>query len=680
MAHREDIRTGWFRRLLADRTGNTLAIVAAALVPITAMIGSGLDMSRAYMAKSRMQSACDAASLAARRVMKDDELTSNVEETGERFFDFNFPQGTYQTQNFEPTITRPTSGVVRIDASTRIPTTVMRLFGFTTLPLSVSCDASLNFVNTDVVLVLDVTGSMNNPVDGTRKIEALQDAVMALYDELAPVQAQLKTQGLRLRYGIVPYSSTVNVGRLIYAKDASYIRSSTPYQSRVANYGTTASYNSYAPTSVSSWEYYNNSSGAGSSNPTSYTRTTSQCQTWVQSAATNGGGPAPTATTSTSYRGSSSSSGYVASSDWGWSGAPTTTGTNRSCRRWKTVTTTTYDSTPLYSFTNWTYKQVSLDTSNFKKPGETTTLAIDAPTTLATSPGASLDMQQLASASASATKQSVSWNGCIEERDTVNTITPTSGFTIPSGANDLNINLIPNSDATRWRPMLPESVYTRTAGSTSATVTGNTSTSGWIMNNAASSGYYACPAEARRLTEWTREDLDDYMGTLQPIGGTYHDIGMIWGARLISTSGIFADGCEEYNGMPCNRHIIFMTDGAQTAYCNVYSAYGVERNDMRVRGSTQCTSDSYNAATGIPTNTTTQELLARHQQRFNMICNATKNMNTSIWVVAFDTALSTNLTNCATNANQASTIASRDQLIEKFRQIGNQIGALRLTK
>ena len=53
MAHREDIRTGWFRRLLADRTGNTLAIVAAALVPITAMIGSGLDMSRAYMAKSR---------------------------------------------------------------------------------------------------------------------------------------------------------------------------------------------------------------------------------------------------------------------------------------------------------------------------------------------------------------------------------------------------------------------------------------------------------------------------------------------------------------------------------------------------------------------------------------------------------------------------------------------------
>jgi len=28
----------------------------------------------------------------------------------------------------------------------------MRLFGFTTLPLSVTCDASLNFVNTDIML------------------------------------------------------------------------------------------------------------------------------------------------------------------------------------------------------------------------------------------------------------------------------------------------------------------------------------------------------------------------------------------------------------------------------------------------------------------------------------------------------------------------------------------------
>ncbi|MAH16075.1 MAG: pilus assembly protein TadG, partial [Sphingomonadaceae bacterium] len=82
-------------RLRRNERGNVLAIVGAALVPLTIMIGSGIDLSRAYMAKAKMQSACDAASLAARRVMKDDQLTEAVRATGLEFFFFNYPQGLY---------------------------------------------------------------------------------------------------------------------------------------------------------------------------------------------------------------------------------------------------------------------------------------------------------------------------------------------------------------------------------------------------------------------------------------------------------------------------------------------------------------------------------------------------------------------------------------------------------
>ncbi len=81
----------------------------------------------------------------------------------------------------------------------------MHMFGFNTLPLSVTCDASLNFVNTDVMLVLDVTGSMAEDVNGNstsntanQKIQALRDAVLALYDTLTPIQTQLQANGLRL--------------------------------------------------------------------------------------------------------------------------------------------------------------------------------------------------------------------------------------------------------------------------------------------------------------------------------------------------------------------------------------------------------------------------------------------------------------------------------------------------
>ena len=91
-------------------------------------------------------------------------------------------------------MSKPEAGEIRIAADAKIPTVVMQMFGFSTLPVAVSCDASLNFVNTDIVLVLDVTGSMAESISGSTKIAALQDAVLALYDELAPTQAQLQAQ------------------------------------------------------------------------------------------------------------------------------------------------------------------------------------------------------------------------------------------------------------------------------------------------------------------------------------------------------------------------------------------------------------------------------------------------------------------------------------------------------
>lgn len=63
-----------------------------------------------------------------------------------------------------------------------------------------------------------------------------------------------------------------------------------------------------------------------------------------------------------------------------------------------------------------------------------------------------------------------------------------------------------------------------------------------------------------------------------------------------------------------------------------------------------------------------------------MACNAAKNLDTSVWVIAFDTALNANLTGCASNSSQASISSDSESLVERFRQIGNQIGALRLVK
>src|ERR1700730_15984892 len=87
----------WLRALRSDARGSTLAICAAAIIPLLLLMGSGLDMSRAYMAKLRLQQACDAGSLAGRRVMQADTLNATVTNEATKFFNFNFPQGAFQT-------------------------------------------------------------------------------------------------------------------------------------------------------------------------------------------------------------------------------------------------------------------------------------------------------------------------------------------------------------------------------------------------------------------------------------------------------------------------------------------------------------------------------------------------------------------------------------------------------
>ena len=314
--------------------------------------------------------------------------------------------------------------------------------------------------------------------------------------------------------------------------------------------------------------------------------------------AASGGGPPPAATWARAF-----SNNEAAGTDWGWPGAAdTTTGgsDNRmSCRRRYVETDTTYITD--YTSSGWSYEPESVNVSQFK---------LGNPVAIATSNNGRTDVAGLydpletAALGIGTSTTTVSWNGCIEERDTVNTINASSGYSIPTAAYDLQINLIPTDDATRWKPRFPQITYYRTAYNN---MTANTTTSGQLVDSATPNAlqYNACPSAAQRLTGMTRGDMQSYVNGLVANGYTYHDIGMIWGARLASNGGIFADSVDTYNGMPVSRHIIFMTDGDMNPTTPSYGAYGIEGMQKRVLGTAS-----------------TSEHEARHNQRFKMICNA----------------------------------------------------------
>jgi Flp pilus assembly protein TadG len=203
------------KRFARGERGNVLLMTAALLVPILAIIGSGIDMGRSYMTQLRLQQACDAGALAGRRAMAVGEYTTANKLVAEKMFNFNFPAGMYGTQNvsFTSKLEGPTDVVGTAKAT--LPTALMHIFGYDQFVLERTCGAKLEIANTDVMLVLDVTGSMNNETtfDGQKitRAAALILAAKVFVSELASAD---KGDGT-LRMGMVPYSNTVNVGHLL---------------------------------------------------------------------------------------------------------------------------------------------------------------------------------------------------------------------------------------------------------------------------------------------------------------------------------------------------------------------------------------------------------------------------------------------------------------------------------
>jgi len=646
-------------RLARDVAGNTLAIVAAAIIPLAALIGGGVDMSRAYMAQSRLQLACDAAALAGRRAMTTGAVDSTVRSEALKFFRFNFPTGEsssttppYGVASFTPVVADGDDSAVVVTASTTVPTTLMGIFGYSSIPVSVNCNAKQDFVNTDVMLVLDNTGSMNCLSSDSAstycatektgsKMSDLRDAVMSLYNTLVPTQTLLASHGLRLRYGIVPYSMTVNVGKLL---PASYLKSDTwDYQSRQyawdgITYNSNTVNGTWATTSstATAWTQYNYY-GADS-------KTNNQCNNAVPSDATSNG----SATTTGSSSSTDSSNVITTLTNqqrtqtvtqyqgvWGISD---TSGSQRDCRiDVRTVTNTqqrtnTQTQTPAYTLT---YKQVTYDISQYVQSTSNVTFPLGNGSSGTSAP----------------------WAGCIEERKSSSATITSSTTDIPSDALDLNLNSVPTSDPdTKWKPYWPDVSYYRTANSSSAT-------SGYATQD-------ACPAQVSRLKPWDSTTLQSYLNSLVATGGTYSDIGMAWGGRLLSQTGIFAsDNPATYGNMPVARYLILMTDGYIDTGGTTYNAWGVEQNDRRVSGAP------------YPGDTTDT---ANHMQRFSLLCSAVKNMGVQIYVIAFGAGvtggLDSTLLHCATDENKAKAVADKTALINQFTQIGKDIGALRLTK
>lgn len=634
---------GLLTRLARDRSGNTLAMIAAGIFPLLAMVGGGVDMGRSYLAQSRLQQACDSAVLAARKklgstVVVDGKVPGDVVTVGNRFFSMNFTDGSYGTSDRSFEMTLEQDFAITGTAHVTVPTTIMTLFGFDDVSIDVECGAKLNFSNTDIMFVLDTTGSMAQkatPSDPDTKIQSLRNVVKNFH---AQIEGS-KSPGTRVRYGFVPYSTNVNVGYLLksdwvvdnwsyHGREAK----STGKQYPIDQYETTYTYISGSWTSIPSYET------SGACPP--------YAVTWTSLASgTNADG---------STYGTTQVDGddpWCNISSDGASKTVTGNRFNKYTYSWVTKKT----GTVMYDEYKWQYKPVSINLAFVKGATGNDVLK----------PG-SIDVQMYGYPSPSPANLTAWFKGCMEERGTYE-IDDYDNVDLTK-ALDLDIDLVPTkgNPKTQWRPMLHEISFEPeiwSDGTGTFKKSGALSSSDYLM--AAWAGLSACPSPARKLGEMDNSAVAAYVDSLVAEGSTYHDIGMIWGGRLLSPTGIFSGENADSGGKTTSRHMIFLTDGETAPLDLSYGTYGIEPLDSRRW-------DPGNPKLGL----TLTDVVER---RFGIACNEVKKRNITVWVIGFGVSLNPVMTDCAGPGHYFEA-ADSSELNDVFNRIAAQLGDLRISK
>jgi Flp pilus assembly protein TadG len=187
------------KKFIQDRGGVIAIALALAMVPLLLATGAAVDYGRAYVVKSRLGYALDAAGLA---VGSSNPTRADLQDVFQSYFAANFPEhelGT--TSNLSMTVE---GGIIKISASASVDTTFLKIISKNSIEVIASATIIRETTGLEMVLVMDNTGSMAS----FGRLAALKDSAHELIDILFGDQEVAD----RLYVGLVPFSGTVNIG------------------------------------------------------------------------------------------------------------------------------------------------------------------------------------------------------------------------------------------------------------------------------------------------------------------------------------------------------------------------------------------------------------------------------------------------------------------------------------
>ncbi|MEZ5823319.1 MAG: TadE/TadG family type IV pilus assembly protein [Geminicoccaceae bacterium] len=197
---------GLLLRHFRDSEG-VVAILFALLLPVLiGFLGLGFDAARATLVRMNIEMAVDNAVLAA---TASEGTTAEREALAKSVFQSNYGSGLLAPAA-RVTVVISTNGDVDVTAAATVPAPFASFFTSGDFDVNVASGGGRGLADIEVVLVVDVSGSMRfDGGNGMIRMEAARKAAHTLLDTIVAN----KPKSTRLRFAIVPYNVTVNIGR-----------------------------------------------------------------------------------------------------------------------------------------------------------------------------------------------------------------------------------------------------------------------------------------------------------------------------------------------------------------------------------------------------------------------------------------------------------------------------------
>lgn len=186
------------RGLVTDRSGVISMLFGLAAMVLFLACGGAVDFARVSNAKTKAQTAVDAAVIAGAREILLNDLQPG-QQVNDKIVDFTQSRltgATWTEISYQVTATR-----AEVNAVYRgeLDSTLLKLIGMDKLPFEVKTRAILGDINLEMSLVVDTTGSIRN----NGHINSITSALTDLVGDLEPMKPKIS---------LVPFAETVNLG------------------------------------------------------------------------------------------------------------------------------------------------------------------------------------------------------------------------------------------------------------------------------------------------------------------------------------------------------------------------------------------------------------------------------------------------------------------------------------